>query len=377
MKLMKRTNQIFWVLLCMLLPAKQAYSQDVKIDTGSINGARYKILFPANWQNKLVMYAHGYEFMNTPPGLDNPKFAEGFSIYLERGYAVAASAYRLQGYALVEGIEDTEALRQHFVKTYGQPDSTFMVGHSMGGGVSIGITEKFGMSYHGALPLCPLSSRPYLQTRKEFDLFAVFNVLFPGLVPQLSVIMDPSSGSGKSMQEVFASAGKLTAEIMKDSLLAKQLAARFDLKVKDLPFTLLFGENVLRDVAKKSGGNPFDNTNTVYSGFPDDWLVNQKVERLPSSAASFGFLNKYGPTGNVNIPMVLMHTTYDQLIPPRLAVENYDYMVHAQGKEKNLVVKYTNGQGHCQFTPQQTAEAFDALRSWVNTGRRPNPGGIE
>ena len=32
-----------------------------KVDSGSINGADYKILFPANWKGKLVMYAHGYE----------------------------------------------------------------------------------------------------------------------------------------------------------------------------------------------------------------------------------------------------------------------------------------------------------------------------
>jgi len=32
-----------------------------KTDSGSISGADFKILFPANWKGKLVMYAHGYQ----------------------------------------------------------------------------------------------------------------------------------------------------------------------------------------------------------------------------------------------------------------------------------------------------------------------------
>ena len=59
------------------------------------------------------------------------------------------------------------------------------------------------------------------------------------------------------------------AIVMKDSLLGVAFAKRFDLKFDDLPFSLFFNENVLRDIAQKAQGNPFDNTNTVYSGFPE------------------------------------------------------------------------------------------------------------
>ena len=376
-------NKLVVVALCLfiLTCSLQLSAQGITADTGTVGGARYRILMPPDWetggQKKLVMYAHGYEFMGTPSGIDNPQFAQGQLVFLDRGFAVAASAYRGQGYMLPEGIEDTEALRKYFVNKYGRPDSTFIVGHSMGGGVAIGATEKYGSSYHGALPLCPLASRPYLQTRKEFDLFVVFNVLFPGLIPELSDIMDQAAGGrARSMQEVFASAGKLQAEIMRDSVLAKQLAHQFDLKLKDLPFTLLFGENVLRDVAQKAGGNPFDNTKTLYSGFPDDWMVNQKAERLAAAQSAFQFLNKYSPTGEISIPVVMMHTIYDQLIPPRLAVNNYVDMVQQQGKSDWLAVKYTDGRGHCQFSPQQTGEAFDALRRWVKKGNKPESGAL-
>ena len=114
-------------------------AQDIsKIDSGIIKGAAYKIIFPKNWKGKLVMYAHGYEFMGSlPRQSNNPQFADNMKPFLERGFAVAASDYSIQGFALPEGVENTEALRKYFFKKYGKPDTTFIVGHSMGGGITL------------------------------------------------------------------------------------------------------------------------------------------------------------------------------------------------------------------------------------------------
>jgi hypothetical protein len=39
-----------------------AFTQNiVRVDTGAVNSARYKILFPKDWKHKLVMFAHGYD----------------------------------------------------------------------------------------------------------------------------------------------------------------------------------------------------------------------------------------------------------------------------------------------------------------------------
>lgn len=361
----------FYLLLCVTgLSAQNGIS---KIDTGSIKGAKYRILFPENWKGKLVMYAHGYEFMGASPRQSqNPGFINNMKPFLERGFAVAASDYSMQGYALVEGIEDTEALRNYFVKTYGKPDSTFMVGHSMGGGITLGIMENYAQNYLGGLPLCPLSSQTYLQVRKEFDLYAVFNALFPGIIPKLSEIFDLSkTAPALSFREMMPKAMAIRKAIVsKDSLLGVAVAKRFDLKFDDLAFTLLFDENVLRDIAQKTKGNPFDNTNTLYSGFPNDKEVNLKAERLAATPGADKLFVAYDRTGNVDKPIVLMHTLYDQLIPPTYGVTNYENMLQGRGKSQFLTVLYTNGQGHCQFTPQQTGIAFDALRAWVKTGKK-------
>ncbi len=360
------------ILICLTfsLQAQKA------VDLGTLKGGEYQVHIPANWNKKLVMYAHGYQFMGTPPNSANAQLAQRLKPFLDRGFAIAASDYPIQGFALPEGVDATEELRQAFIKKMGQPDSTFMVGHSMGGGITLATLENFGQNYHGGLPLCPLSSRPYLQCRKEFDMYATFNGLFPGIVPTLKEIFDPSS----SIQFVsFAQAGPRMGAIKqailaKDSVLAIAFAKRFDLKIADLPAALFFNQNVLRDLAIKFNGNPFDNSQTVYTGFPDNLVVNKKAERLTATQDPQRLFARYDRTGKIDKPVVLMHTIYDQLIPVSYGVTNFENMIHAQGRSQYFTVKYTNGQAHCQFTEQQTGEAFDALRHWVKTGVKPSFG---
>jgi pimeloyl-ACP methyl ester carboxylesterase len=366
-------------ILFLLLFAHTLFAQNIaKIDSGAINGANYKIIFPPNYQKKLVMFAHGHEFMGSPSQIKRPDFQQRVKPFLDRGFAVAASAYLYQGFAMPQGVDDTEALRKHFFKQYGKPDTTFVVGQSMGGGVALATMENFDKNYQGALGLCSFASRPYLQCRKEFDIYAVFNVLFPNVVPALSNIMDKNVPYKAINPREIGSKGKAIRDgFMKDSVLAAQFAKHFDLKLSDLHMSLMFNENVLRDVTQKSGGNPFDNTNTLYSGFPDDWAINQKVERLEATADANKIFGKYDRTGNINKPVVLMHTIYDQLIPPAYGVTNFENMVHKMNKDKFLTVKYTNGQAHCAFTAPQTGIAFDALRKWVKTGAKAKAGMVE
>jgi pimeloyl-ACP methyl ester carboxylesterase len=350
-----------------------------KIDSGSINGAAYRIVFPENWKGKLVMYAHGYEFMGSPLQSKNPEWISRMKPFTDRGFAVAASDYRNQGLALAQGVEDTEALRLYFVNKYGKPDSTFIVGHSMGGGITLATLENFSKNYDGGFPMCPLAGRIYLQTRKEFDLIATFNALFPGYIPSLSEILDKNqSTKAIPMNVAFGKAMKIKAEIFaKDSLLAVDIAKRFDLKPEDLPFALAFGENVLRDIAIKGGGNPYDNTNTLYGGFRDNLLVNQKVERLVATISQDKLFAKYDRTGNIDKPTLALHTVYDQLIPAEMAIVRYENLIQEKGKQEYFTVKYTNGQGHCNFTEAQTGQAFDALRNWAKTGVKAKPGYLE
>ena len=54
-----------------------------------------------------------------------------------RGFAVIQSAYSATGWAVEEGVADTERLRKHFVATHGAPKETFASGMSMGGTLTV------------------------------------------------------------------------------------------------------------------------------------------------------------------------------------------------------------------------------------------------
>jgi len=364
------------LLILIFISAK---SQNVvHNDTGTLNSAHYKILFPKDWQHKLVMFAHGYEFMGSPSSISSPQFDQIAKIFLDRGFAVAASTYGYQGFALPQGVDDTEALRQYFGKKYGPPDSTFMTGQSMGGGVTLAIMENFSKYYQGALAMCPLSSRPYLQTRKEFDAHVLFDALFPGVVTPLCTIIDIHADfKPTSFADMGAKIEAIRKAIAKDSVKAAEFARQFYLKISDIPFSLFFSEGVLRDAAIKSGGNPYDNTNTIYTGFSNDWEINKKVERFKATASPDNIFEKYDRTGDIGKPVILMHTIYDQLIPPQFGEVNFENMVHQKGKDLFLTVKLCNGQGHCVFTPEQIGKSFDELRHWVKTGEKAKPGSID
>ena len=44
---------------------------------------------------------------------------------------------------------------------------------------------------------------------------------------------------------------------------------------------------------------------------------------------------------------------YDQLIPPPYGELNFENMAFKKNKGQFFTLRYTDGKGHCQFTPQQ------------------------
>ena len=81
--------------------AQENFAQE-KIDLGPLKGGGYQVLMPANWNKKLVMYAHGYQFMGSPAASANAGLEKRLKGILDRGFAVAASDYPIQGFALAE-----------------------------------------------------------------------------------------------------------------------------------------------------------------------------------------------------------------------------------------------------------------------------------
>ncbi len=143
---------------------------------------------------------------------------------------------------------------------------------------------------------------------------------------------------------------------------------------RGLADVLVFNTFVIEDLRLKSGGNPFDNRNLVYSGTENDALLNERVHRYASDANAYRFLaNWYSPIGSLHRKLLEVHTIYYLLVPASTTAW-YDELTRRQGNGEGFVQQYVDGDGHCNVTAEQTGLAFDESLAWVHEKRSPRRG---
>src|SRR3989454_8710696 len=112
---------------------------------GTYEGGWYLIEVPPDWNGGLVLYAHGVRGT-----YDSPLTSH----LVDRGYALAASSYRAEGYRVDLFVEDMRALLELFIREVRRPRWTIIHGQSMGGHVTIASLELQPGLYQGALIEC-------------------------------------------------------------------------------------------------------------------------------------------------------------------------------------------------------------------------------
>jgi pimeloyl-ACP methyl ester carboxylesterase len=349
------------VLLTALFSA--ACQAQPRVEVGTLNGASYRIDVPARWTGVLLVYCHGYD--------GNPvKFAQNekpqFSGFLEGGVAVIQSGYAAGGWAIEQAIQDTEALRRYFTGKYGKPVETFVMGHSMGGFLTMTLLEKYPSAYDGGLALCgPLGSAEQFIQHRVFDMRVVFDFYFPGALPNPAKVPASYRMSSEKTAEIEA---LLKSKPQQAAAVRQWAGIPTD---HDLAGTLDFWTYVLLDLQQRGGGNPFDNRDTLYSGSPDDNKLNDGVARYTAEPRAAEYLRTfYTPTGRLTRPMLAIHTTYDPLVPPWVP-NAYADLVRYAGAGQWFVQQYVRRGGHCSITPQETERGFRSLQMWKSSGKRP------
>jgi pimeloyl-ACP methyl ester carboxylesterase len=349
-------------LLLLSLVRTDAAPQAPQIETGEIDKAPFRIEIPANWNKGLIMYAHGYQPAGTPVSFDRNDAALMRAEFVSRGFAIAESGYRVQGWAVKEALEDTEALRRYFASKYGAPVETYITGHSMGGHITIATIERHADAYQGAMPLCgPLGPALEFFNNGVFDMLVTFEALFPGSI-------------GSPYQAALANVGKAKAAMAAAPERAQRYAHHFDRTVDDLPNVLAFFQLIMQELKQRAGGEPFDNRNRIYTGFGDDVALNRTVKRYTADPAAREYVKQNAtPTGRITDPVLALHTTADPLV---LASDVTAYEVPAMlaGTWDRFVVRYVEANGHCRFPPATIGHAFDTLRAWAKGGSRPAGG---
>jgi pimeloyl-ACP methyl ester carboxylesterase len=337
-----------------------------RVETGELNGAKFRIDMPAKWNGGLVLYCHGYAHIPLGFAADRPA-----RFFVADGYAVAESGYSAGGYAVREAVHDTEALRRYFISKHGKPRETWLTGESMGGLVVLMLMETFPESYDGGLPACaPLAPASWFIKAQVFDLLVLFEHFFPKLLPS------PASVPGD-----FVMTRQRPLELMKaldgKSEAAATLRAFSSARSNDeLAHLLDLYTYVLMELQRRYGGNPFDNRDTLYTGPGLEPGVNDAVKRYEAAPRAAELLrNTYTPTGRISSPLLAVHTLQDAVVPPWIP-NRYAEIAAQAGRGGLFAQKYTAGAGHCRFRTEEIRAAFSELRRWKQSGERPRPGRI-
>jgi len=337
------------------------------VETGTLAGAAYRIDIPAKWNHGLVVYFHGYAV--TPvqlPGRD--PIAPQLRQFLDRGYAVAQSAYSATGWAVEQAIADGERLRAHFGEKHGQPRETLAAGMSMGGTLTVMSLESAPDTYAGGLSLCGAIERSDSLLQRDFALLAAFDYYFPGLLGPL-VPVPANYMPTVAIEKQLASA-----------LAAKPEAAESLLRIwgvgdaQTLGSVIAFNYYEVGELQRRTHGNPFNNADLIYTGNKDAFAPNAGVKRYRADAGAAAYVARwYTPSGKLLRPLLALHDTGDPLVPATAAFD-YALAVQRAGHADNFVQQFVNKEGHCVFTPDEIGRAFDELVAWVHDGKRPEAG---
>jgi pimeloyl-ACP methyl ester carboxylesterase len=377
--------------------------------TGSIGAAAYDIEVPSSWNGTLFLYSHGY----VPPG--GPKFAaaspsvDATAWLLGHHFAIAGSSYSSTGWALPDAFTDQIALLDHFEQSVGKPKRVVAWGTSLGGMVTAGLIQLYPDRFAAAMPMCGVLAGGIATWNLELDAAYAFRTLVaPTSDLQLTHIADPAANLQLAL-DIFNQAALTPAGRARIALVAAliDLPGWFDPRQPEpapgdfaaqeaaqaqwesrVDFTFAFRYRA--DLELRAGGNPSwnsgvdythqlsisvdrDEVNALYAAAGLDLQADLQAlnagARVAADPAAITYLDRnISFDGQLNIPVLTMHTTGDGLvIPPNEGA--YASAVSAAGGSALLRQTFVHRAGHCAFTEAETVAAVQVLLKRLDTGR--------
>jgi len=354
------------------------------------NGAYYLIAIPQNWNRVLVVHARGGPYNEHLGPKRSDEDATRWAVWLQEGYAYAASEYRRGGFGVLSAAEDTENLRRYFVKTFGAPRRTIMHGQSWGGLVGARVIELYGAgpagrrNYDAAL----LTSGVLAGAPRAYDFRLDLRVVYQYYCrnhPRPDELQYPlwaglPSGANMTTAELRARVNECTGVDLpapkRGDAQRRNLAnivAVVRIPESSLQAHMNWATFMFADIVRErlGGRNPFGNEGVRYAGSDDDVLLNAGVARYRADPQAVAALAADAePTGRTAVPTLTMHAVGD----PTAFVENesaYRMIRERAGTEDLLVQSFTDETEHSYLSTPEYAALMNALLDWVDRGRKP------
>jgi pimeloyl-ACP methyl ester carboxylesterase len=351
------------------------------------NGAFYTIAIPGNWNGSLVMHAHGGPDLGAPTQARSTEDLQRWAVMVREGYAWAGSSYRRGGFGTQMANEDTENLRNYFIRTFGRPKVTYLHGQSWGGNIASKAAEKY--KYDGVLltnGVLAGASRGY---NYRVDLRVVYQYycgnhprpeepqypLWMGL-PKDSTLN--SAALRARLQECTGVESKPEERTALQKRNLSDILGVTHLPERTLASHLNFATFTFRDIVQNrlGGRNPFANRAVWYRGSHDDLALNLGAQRFSADPTAVRDLSYDSDvTGSISVPVLTMHAIND----PTAFVEHesaYRESVQNAGRARYLVQTFTRESEHSALSDSGYASAMSALARWVRTGHKPTPASV-
>ncbi|KJL42949.1 alpha/beta hydrolase family protein [Microbacterium trichothecenolyticum] len=377
--------------------------------SGSLaNGTTWLASVPSDWNGTVLLYSHGYRpsFVPGNPASVAPN-DDTKALLLERGYALVGSSYASSGWAVPTAVDDQlQSLDAMLDQTGLEPEHILAYGTSMGGLVTGRLAESAGDVIEGAMPTCGLmegavdlnnyqldGSHAIAQLLAGQDLqiegYATLNEAF-ATSAALSAAVQAGQQTAEGRARVALAAalfhlsdGVLEAEATKDP------AVRQESLYTQLLGTIGFVTPGRFDIESTAGGNATWNLGVDYGKLfaqsEDRGLVAElyreagldlkadlaTLTQTADIAADPGSVETLrassGLTGDLQMPVVTLHTLDDVLAPVQVEQE---YAEDVRGAHDASLLRqfFVDHVGHCNFTAAEIAAGIEVLQQRVETG---------
>jgi len=319
-------------------------------------GARGMYCVPSQgWNGDVLVFAHGYTATSEPLDYQNLEFGEVYlpELAQQLGFAFATTTYRQTGLAILEGVEDIRQLVQQFRSATGRRAQRFiMSGASEGGIVTTLLMERYPELFAGALSLCGPIGNFRFQTDYIGDFRTLFDYYFPAMIPgdtvnvpanvlddwytiYIPAILSAIRSNPSRAEEMLRVAG------------AAYVPGNADTIENTFSMVLWYHAFGSADALSKLGEHYYSNAKRRYRGSSNDLALNAGVKRYSAINRPNVATLKYNTTGKVSKPMVVLHTTGDEVIPYRHDVI-YQAKVNRAGSDQ-VAIFPVERYGHCNF----------------------------
>jgi hypothetical protein len=373
------------ILMALAMIASAATARAETVLDGSTEGSYFRIVVPDSWNGALVIYNHGFSLAPVGPVTDLGPLAP---LQMSEGYAVAATSYRTNGWALAHSFRDNRLMVQVFKENFGAPSQILVNGASLGGLVTAEINENVERPIlAGSMPFCGAvaGSRSWdgaLDLRLTYDAVcgSVPGAAIPGGaqgLPAPGFPAYPLSETDMAMA-VHACTGILAPAAFRTPDQAARLAQILgsttipeSFLLMDMGFAVFGMSDLIHN--KLNGKQAIGNKNVVY---PDP-QINATIARVkPNLIAQLLLKNNYTPKGSVGdqAKILSLHTDKDGLV---VVEQEHSYKSVVPPQNLTTAIAVEAAPSHCGFTQAELVAGWETLRTWVATNAQPHAAHVQ